>query len=457
MRTSRTFHAVFWLLFVAILVIRSGTAHAEPTPNREVTKAWAEYYIENREFKEAIRQLKAHLATDPDDPEALRMLGVTYRMTGDWTGAEKALARAAAMVSGLERGAALYLVADSQLHSGLVSRAKQTLADVATIPGLRASAAEASARATAGMTLPPLVIDRSEAEGLAGLAPKPWNLSVSLASAYDSNVLLLPDSQTAGLNPATSMITTGVSGDYSTKVRGVDLTGNLSASYSRNFNQAASSFDNIPISAGLEWVVPGKWAAAHDLAFTQQGSATFVNTDGMGLFSTSAGAGLKGTLFNAGGHALELSFPVTHNWYPGVPVTSPAEDRTGFAIAPSLTHRHAVFDLPFNQSVSYSHQFAKGPNYVSTVYNASAGVSFSLPSQVGANLSLAASRSGYPNNPSGRSETKWNTGLEFNRKFAAFVPLNTSLSYGMENNVSTIQDAKYLKHSATLKVTYEVQ
>jgi hypothetical protein len=457
MRNQKKTPILSYFLILTILALSEPGAFAEVAPNREIAKAWAEYYLENREFNKASDYLQEHLSKDPKDPDALRLLGVTYRMTGKWDKAEAALKRSAELLTGVDQGAVLYLLADSQLHAGQVSQAQQTLNDVAQIPGLSASAKIASAKAVAGMTLPPLEYDPAAAEGTSAFSARPWNMSVNVSSGYDTNVLLLPDSQTAGLNPATAMVTTGAQADYSSKIFGRDFSSNLSASYTKNFNDAAVSFDNVPVSLGLEWTVPGAWAEAHRLSFTQQGSATFVNTAGMGLFSTAAGAGLKGTIWSYESHSLDLNLPVVHNWYPGVPITSSADDRTGFNIAPSLTHRHGVLGLPVYETISYTHQFASGPNYVSTAYLASAGVSIELPKQVMGNLSIAGSKTTYPENTSGRSETKLNWGLEFSRKFNGFVPLTGSLAYGMEDNSSTIETATYLKHSFILKVNYEVQ
>lgn len=444
--------SVFMTLAISFKIF---IAYAEISPSREIVKAWAEHYIENRNLKEAIHYLNGHLTRDPQDAEALRLLGIAHRLNASWSDAEKALRRSAELLTGVERGAVLYLVADSQVQSGLISEAKFTLNEVSKISGLSNSAKAAFVQAEAGMTLPPLDLETIVADGQA--SARSWNLGVSISTAYDTNVLLLPDSQTAGLNPATALMTTGVQAGYSANIFNLDMTSNFSASYSRNFNLAAASFDNIPLSLGLNWALPWSWALSHDLSVTQQANATYVNTNGMGLFSSAAGGGFKGTLFRDGEHSVELTFPFLYNWYPGVVLVSDSDDRSGFSISPALSHRQSLLGLPFSQSFSYSHQFAHGVNFISTAYLLSASLGLDLPRQLQGNFSISISKTTYPQNITGRSDTRFSSGLDIARKFDSWIPLNTVISYCLENNSSTIQTASYLKHSMILKVAYDVQ
>lgn len=441
------------LIFLAFLFYAS--TFASTTPAREVAHAWAKHYLETQKLETASTHLRGHLKQDPEDAEGHYLLGITHRLMSNWQKAEDALGSAARLQTGVDRGATLYLLADTQIRSGNVSKAILTLEEVAKVPGLRNSAKKAAQGAEVGEPLPPLDLDRSEASGSEYRSP--WRSSLSVATGYDSNVLLLPDSQTAGLNPSTTMVTTGLQVGYSDKLFDQDFGLDLSASYSRNLTEAAVTFDNIPVNLGAEWRLPGKWNRKREAVLMPSVSTTFVNTAGMTLFSTSAGMGYKFNVLNSGGHLVDFALPLTHNWYPGVVVTSTADDRTGFSVAPGLSHQHGLLGFTATQALSYTHQFAKGQNFVSSNFNAQATLAREIGMDVAATLSASASKTSYPQNTTGRSETRYNLGVDFARSFKAFVPLRGSLSYGMENNSSTIEAASYFKHSAILKVNYEIQ
>jgi hypothetical protein len=383
------------------------------------------------------------------------MLGIAYRLKGDWKNAGAALVQAGVYSAGLERGSALYLAADSQVHAGNMERAQKTLNAVAQIPGLGTSARAAAAQAKPGMTLPPLVFDPDEAKALTTPPVRPWNLNLNAALGYDSNVLLLPDSETAGQNPSTVMAIVGAQGDYSSKLLGWDVKGLYSASYNKNFNSLATTFDNIPLMMGLEWNVPGRWAEEHDLVFSQQVTASFVNTAGMGLFSNAVGIGVRAMLFQRDDHVIDANVPLTYNMYPGVTVASATDDRTGVATSPTVSHRHVVMGHAVSETIGYSQQFASGQNFQSTAISAAMTVGVDLPMQIVGNLAASASKTSYPRHTTGRSETKWNLGFELTRKVQIVVPLNANFAYGVENNSSTISSASYFKHSVLLKVGYD--
>lgn len=227
--------------------------------------------------------------------------------------------------------------------------------------------------------------------------------------------------------------------------------------YTFNFTNEAQAYNNVPVLAGFEWKLPGVLGSVHHISLTSQEDMAFINSAGLNLFSFGTSLGLKKTVFQSSKGALDLMLPVGYRGYPGVQFTSSADVRDGLVLSPGLLHRHNLGIFSMSEFSSFQHQFASGPNYRSNVYTLMVSGATQLPHQSTAQMALGYAYSNYPEAATGRTDSRFNLGIEVSKKITLFRPVNASVGYGFERNDSSVSLATYAKHTISLKVTYAIQ
>lgn len=429
--------------------------------NREIVRTTVAYFFDSNNYAGAAETLETHLARDPADSEAWKLLGLADGKTRNWNGAKNAFEKAAELTTGLERGTNLYLLADAQIRSGTYSEGTATLNELKSTPGFEKPVKDATLAVSRFSPIPPLNLDRISAayrSEMEGGGDSPWktlHITLTLGGGYDTNAMVIPDSviQTGQIPPASPFVSPSVQLTWGSSLFDGPLSMALSTGYTFYTSDVAMTLNSLPVAHATEWKVPGFWG----ISITNLLSLAFANSSGVGLFTYGDTFGLKKTLLGGSWGKLDLALPVGYTWYPGVTPASSADIRNGPTVSPNLVLRHKVGAYDFSEVLGYQHVFALGDNYKIDALNALLSVNRQFAGVWSAQGAVGYSWTMYPVSASQRRDPKLNAGIEVGRPVKFGVPTQMSFSYGFEQDFANVLLAAYVKHTFTFKVSYAIK
>lgn len=434
-------------------VSKSAPANKAHPATHEVTRARISFFLKQNETMRAKEELDRQLKKHPNDPVFWHLLGRVKKQQKDFHGARIAFFRASENSTALDSGENLYYAAEAEALAGNVSNANRALLILQKREGFEDLAGQAIRGLGPGQAFPPL--DRTKIEAAVAESKNRWRFSGTLTSGYDSNVLLLPDAST-GVAPGSTFLTPSVQAAYLTKLAGAPFQMYGMSGYSHNLDTDAQAYNNLPLTLGVEWQLPGTLGSEHLISVSAESDFVFLTAGGVDLFSASETLTLKKAFQYGEGNAVYILLPTGYTGYPGVTATS-VDVRDGFKLGAGVLNQHSYKQFMFSEYIGYTHQFAKGNNYKTDTYSVTASAGTTVGYKIFASLLGGFSYSDYPLSADSRSDSKYNLGVQLSRKLDFWGPLVGSLGYGYERNVSTTSSAKYAKNIFSLKVSYVME
>ncbi len=423
--------------------------------NRDLAKVVVTYYLENQKILAAEQYLEQHLATDHSDPYALRTLGNIQMQFSNYEKAEGLFARAAAVTFGTERGKNLYLMADAQTRAGKVDAAEKSLDMLTELPGFQKAVDDSKGLVNSRNPLPNLVIE----DGSSFSGERAFNLRGSIIFGYDNNVLLVrypEQTETRGIHPASEFIKPVVQAQYATTVDGRSLSFQGYAAYTDHRSSDATQFNNISSVVGVEHALGGSFNEKHQIAIGDNIDLTWLNSNGMDLYSYGNALFIRGNLKKHEEKSLDFYIPFAYRLFPGAKPTNSSDAQQGLALDPSLSYRHRVGRLAITHSVTFNYAFSAGKNY----RYAGGSASIQAMREILLNTSLSATGSykatDYYESLTDRQDDRLGIDLQLTkRKLTNRIPVELKLGYGFESARSNQITGTYNKHTILVGLTYD--
>lgn len=445
------------LLQMAVLLFASAQVKAAGSnggreANRELSDAVAKFLIKEGNFEAAGKHLEKHLAQDATDAKAWNTLGLVRMQQQSWREAGTDFAKAAEYTaSAEERAVYLYNKADAASRAGEEEQSRRDL-ELAGRSAQEGLVSQQILRARnvlkAGQPLPPLRFQpEPERKNLSG--------SLSVKSGYDTNTVLLPDSQGGKPSPASPFVTPTAQGDFSTEIARGRFGARLVGSFTDYTLKDAKTSNSVYLSEGLEW--GPRVPASQKFSFTigNRNDITFVNTTGkMQLFGVTNTSSLNGTYRLAKNETIQLELPAAYQMYPGVPSIDVVDDRGGWLFGPSLMYRRKFGVTSVNGGALFERQQARGDNYKMNGAGLLFGVSRPLPWNFNGRLGTGVTREFYPFSRSLRQDIKYDGSLELSRPLPWTKKMTGSLVYVYGRAISTVESANYHRNNIFLQVSY---
>ena len=431
------------LLATAALTV-PGAAFAADETNRELAITYANFHVQRKDYAAADRALSDHLRTDAQDSEAWNILGLVRIKAGNPTQAVEAFARAASVTGAPSHGIYLYNYADALSRSGDEARARKSLEEASSDAAVGSSARQALEELKPGRSLPELRLS----------PPARWNADMTVATGYDTNVLLFSDTTLAsitGTGTASPFFLLAPRVSHSGDALGGRLDSDASVTFLDETGSSASAFNNLSVSAGSRLARPDKsFGLFH--SYLGRLDYSMLNLSGLEFFHWSALAGWRGVAQHRKGSETYFELPLRYQKFHTAAGDDPANDRTGPALAPTIGHRHQFGELDVDIALQFEKLFSRGANFHSTAFRVPLSLTHPLPWDLTGTLGLEVARIRYPDSSAKRADTSVQGSLVLSRRL--FDRLNGILSYSYTKNSSNTDTAAYTKNSVALLVTY---
>lgn len=443
-----------FLAVITLLLTQIAGAETFNETNREVSRTFARFYLDQKEFSEAQSVLAGHLVTDVSDSSAWNFLGLTYMETADYPRASKAFRKAISLTQGKSekrdsRGIYLYNYADSLVRMGDVDPARKILIATLQYDQIESSARKALRSLKKGEELPPLDVQLP--------VQTTWSGEVSLRSGYDTNVLLYSDSSLASASrsdtasPNTSL---GISVGNKTGLWGGALKTKAGSSFTYQTNQAARSYNSLYNSLGLDWVEAPREPKRFTHGIGSAVDLSYLNTNGFRFFHWSGELGWKGYLQHSSRSQTEFEIPLFYQNYSTENLSTLDDDRTGFGARAKMTHSRVVGAYVLSLGAELERQSTQGSNYKSYSISAPLSAVRSLFWKMTGVASFELTRTWYPNSSENRKDTNLSFSLGFFKKFGK--AWGGALDLIFLRNVSNQESAQYTKNAVSITASYDL-
>lgn len=424
-----------------------GAASLAPTSNRLILQKWTAYHLSQKQYVEAETRIRAQMEHYPRDPVLWTLLGDAYGAAGDSKQALKCYAFARQVAQGLDQSEVEYSIARYQAQTGDRTGAESTLKRMASDPTLADTSSLAIEKLKAGRSFP--TFDRSKIEALRLAAnQRTWSMVSTLTTGFDSNTALTPDQTGAAASAKGSgFLTPSVQANYSSE----DLRASILAGYTKNIETAAQSSNNVPMSVGGEWRLPGAWSRQQELSLASDFAIVYSNaTSKMALYSQTLTVALKKGL-SWRDNKFSVVVPVEIAKYPGVETTS-SDQRDGTGVGVTLESSHAASGWTFNEFGSYFKTMANGDEQKQARSGLGISASFSPWEQMDLMGSASYSSTDYFVSSTGRKDSMLNFAIQLSRRFSDSLSGGVVLSN--TQNRSNVSDMEYSKNVISLKVSH---
>lgn len=438
---------IAFLLVGMSLCWSSQAALAGNSTNREITRTYAHYFLQKKQYKRLQQTLQRHLKRDQNDAAAWNFLGLSYMDTQSTQQATFAFYKAATETSDPElKGVYLYHYADALIQTGDRDRAADVLKRAQKYEVVASAAKKALQNLRPHEPLPEL---RGEAENSV-------RLNLSAAGGYDTNVLLYSDATTATTS-ATSTSSPFFSGfvDFglAEEFQESEFTGGLIGAYTYYTQEDVQQFNSIFSQLDLDYstVPTGNHGFAWGIG--NRFLITFLNPDGYTLFNAVDTPRFVLAYHHSATQISELQLQGGYQHYRTTSSDDPDDDRTGPIVTPYLNHQLYFGVNSINATLGYEGVFASGKNYVS--HGSRMRLQFARPI-LGFTTAMGL-ESGiffYPDAEEERRDILVSPSIGLGRRF--FQKVQASLQYSFRRNWSKLESAQYKKHLVSLILTFEV-
>ena len=423
------------------------SAAADDETNRELARTYANFYIRQKDFKQAQTSLASHLEQDPADTEAWNLMGLASMEIQDFNQAKQAFYKASADLNAESRGIYLYHYADVLARSGDAEKAKDALVLAAQFENVKESAKIAMKELKANEKLPKLYLTQKSR----------WYRQVSISSGYDTNVMMAPNTTLANLSQSDiaspnvmAMAKWGFVKSRFTR----EFESSLLSAFSYQTNPAAYQFTSLYGAFNAEYRENGDEFAKIYWAAPGKADIALLNTSGLqvfnwnGTFNPKVGYRLNGT------DRMELEVLGAYRYFMLASGYDAVNNRTGFAMGGTLTYRSYLGAWEYSVGAKFDRQFATGSNFNS--------MSYLIPIQFTSPILFWSSRlsfkadvgvNSYPYSSYSRQDTVVNPSAIIFRKFGKDWTMTGTL--GTLWNMSNVTFADYKKYYVTLMAGYE--
>ncbi|MCM0605414.1 MAG: hypothetical protein KA715_04940 [Xanthomonadaceae bacterium] len=348
--------ALFALFFITIC-----NGAADEVTNRELARTYANFYLRQKDFKQAQSSLASHLESDPADTEAWNLMGLAAMEIPDLSGAKQAFYRASQDEKSDSRGIYLYHFADALNRAGDVVKARDALKIAAQYSQVKDSAHRALELMKEKQPLPELFLSENAR----------WNKSVAVSVGYDTNVMMAPNTTLANLTASDiaspNAMVMGKIGFVKPKFTR-EIEASLLGAFQYQTNPAAYQFTSIYGALSGEYRENGDEFSNFYWGIPVKADAALLNTSGFQVFNWNAS-------FNPRfGHRMdalsriELEPFAAYRWFLLASGSDTANDRTGFAFGAAATYRSFLGAWEYAVGVKFDRQFARGGNFSSYSY-----------------------------------------------------------------------------------------
>jgi len=416
--------------------------------DREVTRTYSQFYINENRMADAKQELVDHLKVDPEDASAWNVLGLIFMDEKDFERAGGYFFNAAKWAQTQDdRAVYLYNYADAEVQLGDTEKAMKALRLAARSQSVRESANDALDILSAGKPLPNLKMT----------PPTRFSLNIGLNSGYDSNVVLAADQSVATLQTsevASVFLTPNFSLNHKTAMGHGTLESNLFSAFTWNLNSEVSSLNSLVLGLDSQWGRGPEGAPDFASAYGYSFSTSFINRDGLDWFSWSPTLFWKGTWYHGNDDETEFNVPVRYQGYVGDDSSGPDNRRSGFGVLPQITHRFYFGIYSLSLSGLYERHFARGINFKVNRFAFPITFGFPIWSNIALSLNTGFEYLNYFESTAGRKDKLFTAGLSLSKTL--WQDWSFSVSYSGTRNISNSADAKYWRHAGTLSIIYGV-
>lgn len=353
---SNPFQAVFLLLLIGIC-----NAAADEVTNRELARTYANFYIRQKDFKQAQSSLASHLESDPADTEAWNLLGLAAMEIPDLGSAKQAFYRAAQDEKSESRGIYLYHYADALNRAGETNAAKDALKIASRYDEVKDSVSRAMEKMKERERLPELFLSERAT----------WSKQIAISTGYDTNVMMAPNATLANLTASDiaspNAMVMGKVGFVKPKFTR-EIEASLLGAFQYQTNPAAYQFTSIYGAISGEYRENGDEFSQFYWAVPLKADAALLNTSGFQLFNWNGGVTPRFGYKLTGLSRLEFEPFAAYRWFLLASGSDSANDRTGLAFGATLTYKTFLGAWEFSAGAKFDRQFARGNNFSSFSY-----------------------------------------------------------------------------------------
>jgi tetratricopeptide (TPR) repeat protein len=436
----------FLALALAVVHFPVPRAHAADESNREIARAYANFHLEQKDYPSAVRVLRDHIQGDPEDHGAWNVLGLAYLLANQPKYAADSFAGAARRTKGEQQAIYLYNHADALARAGDVAGARKSLESATLDDRVAPSARAAIEGLAAGQPLPPL---RLGGEGA-------WRLLASVGSGYDTNVLLVSDSnlataETTGTN--TGFVTPALQLQYSKPGESRDFTFAGAASFTHQLKEEARTYNGLSSSLSADWA--GGDDSDHPVTgFGDSLEVSYLNTNGFLFYNWTNSLRWRAALRHGPAAETELELPLRYQRFLVEDGDDLADDRTGFGVRPAVTHRRYFAPGYLTAQLIFEKHLAKGTNYRANGFTLPLSWTQRRLLGLWTVLEVEAGYVRYYASANDRTDKLGRASLTFTRRLARRIV--ATLDYTFRRSISTVDSAQYGKHALGLTVYYEI-
>lgn len=349
--------------WISLLVILTSVcaASANEETNRELARTFANFYIRQKDFKQAQSALASHLEQDPADVEAWNLMGLASMEISDLTQAKQAFFRASQNEKTESRGIYLYHYADALNRGGETDKAKDALKIASQYELVKESSARALTLLKPNEKLPDLYLSETAK----------WTKGISVSIGYDTNVMMAPNTTLANLTAsdiaspnATAMARVGVVKPKFTR----ELEASLLGAFTYQTNPAAYQFTSIYGALMAEYRENGDEFSRYYWGLPIKGDIALLNTSGFQIFNWNATLNPRMGYRLSGISRIEFEPFAAYRYFTLATGFDTSNDRTGLAFGALATYRSFFGAWEYSIGLKFDRQFARGNNFSSHSY-----------------------------------------------------------------------------------------
>ena len=385
-------------------------AVADTATNREVARFAAGVQVERGDYDQAASVLEAHVAEDPQDGAAWRMLALIQERRGRIAESRAALNRALAMAGAAER---------------------QSLETLLTPTSTSSTASD------------PRSPD-----------PRPWRLVATLDAGYDSNVILLNDATRSGSTDSgesSPYSSPSLRGGWNWNDRERESKLEASTAFTSYTKATARTFNSLYSTATFETRERnrGRWSQGFGVDL----DTSFLNSNGFGFFNWGAFPTWTPQWKHPGGSLTTFRWAAGYRKFHTETGDALSSDRSGPALAGKIEQSMTgAGGILVRLGGSYEHQSTRGEDYKSDTFAGWLDVSRPIARNWSVSGRLGPGATFYPNSSQGRSDRSLDADAALSWKTTPALAIN--LSWVLRRNTSTQLDARYSKQQTGLGLSY---